>query len=89
MSDNGLNNGWTNQLTNNLNNNRLLDPNNQLNHLNSELIASNLTNLNQMNNANLYAADSNDSNDDDSRDSLRGSSSEINLNGDGKNFFYK
>ncbi|KAK4337097.1 hypothetical protein RND71_043847 [Anisodus tanguticus] len=30
-------------------------------------------------------ADSNDSNDEDSRDSLRGSNSEINLNGDGRN----
>ena len=91
MSDSGLSNGW-----NTLNNNRLLDPNNQLNHLNNinsnELIAnnlSNLTNLNQLSNANLYSApDSNDSNDEDSRDSLRGSNSEINLNGDGEIFLF-
>lgn len=59
-----------------------LDQNNQLNHINNELIANN---KNQTNNPSLYSngGDSNDSNDEDSRDSLRGSNSEINLNGDG------
>lgn len=94
MSDTGgLSNGWTNNLNATLTNNRLLDPSNQLNHLNNlsnnELIPNNLANLNQLNNPSLYSstADSNDSNDEDSRDSLRGSNSEINLNGDGKDLF--
>jgi hypothetical protein len=71
--------------------NGLLDNGHQLSQLNHPLLGNNLSNLgNLAAQANAHynsMVDSNDSDDDDSKDSLKGSNSEINLNGDGSYCF--